>query len=427
MKRAENCVDCKITHITIRNDALVFAFAKSKGHQNGEEHVGPWHVYANPEEPHLCVVLALSRYLFTCPQLLKEDASLFQGTSQYNRYSKLFLGVISDNKEELQMLGIEEGGLGTHSCRKGVATMVAAGCTVSPPIVSICIRAGWVMGGVKDRYLKRESAGDQYVGRCAAGMDQLSKSFTISPPYFDFTSIEEEIGRARSKKGIEDWLTARIIDEGELSASSKQIVWTCFASICYHRDYLLRTLHEECSFRASIFLKDIPDEFINVVRVAFPWNATRETPKLTGVPPHVLLMAEMEQLRQRFDVLQATMKEDLNAALDERGIGGSEYHTNSILSAIADSERRMLSTLDLPNATRGDPEEYTLAIQNEDSEIENIFEGISPDELTNGGQVQDASRALVRQRRTSVQASLRASRLLRMGFYSGRLQVLPVQ
>ena len=101
--------------------------------------MGPWHVYANPEEPHLCVVLALSRYLFTYPQLLKEDASLFQGSSQYNRYAKLFLAVISDNKEELQVLGVEEGDLGTHSCRKGVATMVAAGCTVSPPIVSICI------------------------------------------------------------------------------------------------------------------------------------------------------------------------------------------------------------------------------------------------------------------------------------------------
>ena len=100
--------------------------------------------------------------------------------------------MISDNKEELQLLGVEEWDLYTHSCRKGVATIVAAGCTVSPPIVSICIRAGWVMGGVKDRYLKRELAGNQYACRCAAGMYQLSKLFAISPPYFDFTSIEEE-------------------------------------------------------------------------------------------------------------------------------------------------------------------------------------------------------------------------------------------
>ena len=75
MKRAENCVDNKINHITIRNDALVFHFAKSKGHQNGEEHVGPWHLYANPEHPHICVVLSLARYIFTYPQLLKEDSN----------------------------------------------------------------------------------------------------------------------------------------------------------------------------------------------------------------------------------------------------------------------------------------------------------------------------------------------------------------
>ena len=72
-------------------------------------------------------------------------------------------------------MGVEPGDLGTHSCRKGVGTMVAAGCTVSPPIVSICVRAGWSMGGVKDKYLKRENAGDQYVGRCASCLDQLDK------------------------------------------------------------------------------------------------------------------------------------------------------------------------------------------------------------------------------------------------------------
>ena len=51
--------------------------------------------------------------------------------------------------------------------------MVAAGCTVSPPIVSMSIRAGWVMGGVKDKYLKRESAGYQYIGRGASVLDHI--------------------------------------------------------------------------------------------------------------------------------------------------------------------------------------------------------------------------------------------------------------
>ena len=142
MKRAENCVDCKITHITVKSDALTFQFAKSKGHQNGEEHIGPWHVYTNPLETHLCVVISLARYLFTYPELFLNNTALFQGSAQYSRYSKLFLNLLQANEEELKNMGVEPEDLGTHSCRKGVGTMVAAGCTVSPPIVSICVRAG---------------------------------------------------------------------------------------------------------------------------------------------------------------------------------------------------------------------------------------------------------------------------------------------
>ena len=101
------------------------------------------------------------------------------------------------------------------------------------------------MGGVKDRYLKRESAGDQYVGRYDAGLDQLSKRLYVSPPYFDFTAINEALERARLKKRIEGWLHSIIMEGGELSASSKHIVWTCFAYICFHHSYLTHKLHEE--------------------------------------------------------------------------------------------------------------------------------------------------------------------------------------
>ena len=36
MKRAENCVICKVNHITFEDDCLVFSFAKSKRHPDGE-------------------------------------------------------------------------------------------------------------------------------------------------------------------------------------------------------------------------------------------------------------------------------------------------------------------------------------------------------------------------------------------------------
>ena len=96
------------------------------------------------------------------------NASLFQGSSKYDRYSKKFAKSLLKHEDAVTGMGVKVFDFGTHSCSKGVATMVAAGCTVSPPIVSICVRAWWVMGRVKDKYLNIESAWDQRVGRFAS-------------------------------------------------------------------------------------------------------------------------------------------------------------------------------------------------------------------------------------------------------------------
>ena len=47
MKISENGVNEKIAHIYFEYDSLIFEFAKSKGHQYGEENLGPWNIYAN--------------------------------------------------------------------------------------------------------------------------------------------------------------------------------------------------------------------------------------------------------------------------------------------------------------------------------------------------------------------------------------------
>ena len=112
---------------------------QNKGNQTSDE-FGPWHVYANPETLWIYPVLAMARYLSCFPDALRSDAPLFEGTSQYNRYSSQFARLLDDMKAELN--GYEPCDLGSHSCRKGVATWVAAGCTVSPPIVALCLRAG---------------------------------------------------------------------------------------------------------------------------------------------------------------------------------------------------------------------------------------------------------------------------------------------
>ena len=69
--------------------------------------------------------------------------------------------------------------------------MVTYRCIVLEPIVSMCIRFVWAMGGVKDVDLKYESLVDQYVGQFATSKDQLSKIFSPSPDYFYSSHIDE--------------------------------------------------------------------------------------------------------------------------------------------------------------------------------------------------------------------------------------------
>jgi len=61
MKRAENCQNAKLCHIRVHEDSIAFEFVKSKGHQDGEEAIGPWHVYSNPFQPYTCAWLAMAR------------------------------------------------------------------------------------------------------------------------------------------------------------------------------------------------------------------------------------------------------------------------------------------------------------------------------------------------------------------------------
>ena len=44
-------MDAKINHILFKNLYLVLQFTNSKGLQQGENHIGPWHLYSNRNDP----------------------------------------------------------------------------------------------------------------------------------------------------------------------------------------------------------------------------------------------------------------------------------------------------------------------------------------------------------------------------------------
>ena len=50
-------------------------------------------------------------------------------------------------------------------------------------------------------------------------------------------------------------------------------------------------------------------------------------------------------MRNKVKVLSDQIKDDMKSVMDERGVGGNEFHTNSILKAIETSVQKMQDTV----------------------------------------------------------------------------------
>ena len=85
MAGADNCINMHVNHVQWQDDCLLFFFGIYKK-QTGDASDRPWHVYSNPNSPHLCPFLALAKYLLNHPYLLQEGSPLFPGDPQYERF-----------------------------------------------------------------------------------------------------------------------------------------------------------------------------------------------------------------------------------------------------------------------------------------------------------------------------------------------------
>ena len=77
-----------------------------------------------------------------------------EGKSQYEIFNNIVNDVVKIHRNKFIALGISPEGSGMHLIWKCAATFVTTGCTVSPPMESMCLRENWTLGGVKDRYIK---------------------------------------------------------------------------------------------------------------------------------------------------------------------------------------------------------------------------------------------------------------------------------
>ena len=363
MARSDNCVNMHVQHIQWNTDCLVFYFGTSKSNQTGERSQDPWHVYANPEVPEICPVLAMAKYLFSSPDILTSNSKLFPGNHQYERFLKIFHRVINKHLSEFQSLGVEKGSLGGHSVRKGAITLVASGCTVSLPMASICLRACWSMGPIKDRYIHYEKAGDQFVGRTVTGLSSLSKEFAISPVHWDWTDAP-----FTSKEKMMALLEENVVRKKDVSSPTFELLQFLFASLCYHYTHLDENMHGRNRLRVSpIIIAAGREKRLRTFAVTnYPWSSTAYTPFATGVPPHVMLMSEIQTLKTSFQQQTITVIEGIREELNKRNVGGDSYRAECILEDIKKANDSFLIKLNRLSAP-------TERENNRDDQVEDDF------------------------------------------------------
>ena len=157
--RSEATENISFNQIVWENDHMKVYFPKHKSDQIGLNKDEARHIYSNPLLPEVCPIRAMASYLIAFPDVFIEEVKLFPGRDQKKRFNACLHRVLQSNEQAFQSISVDISEIGSHSIRKGAATYCCSGVHPGPPIVSVCLRAGWTIGRVKERYLKYENAG----------------------------------------------------------------------------------------------------------------------------------------------------------------------------------------------------------------------------------------------------------------------------
>jgi hypothetical protein len=285
--RSKNTTTIHRNHISWENDSLVIQFAHQKTDMIGQTEAVRRHVFANPKEPDICPILALSVYLAITPfrSGAQTVGALFGGNHQYERFRRNLLSLVFKHKEAIEEMGIDCNEVGVHSIRKGAATYACCGTTGAPSLASVCNRAGWTMGKVKDTYIRYEAASDQYVGRVVAGLDIHSFEFSISPPFFQSMDTDS----ALVKEDMQNVFPFVIETKHML------VMRFCLASLMHSKNFLLQHLGETSPVLRNSSLKadGLKSQF-QWVRTKFAHDEIEPQLKICGIPPHVVVLLRID-------------------------------------------------------------------------------------------------------------------------------------
>jgi hypothetical protein len=305
MARCNSVGGIMYDHIGWEQDAMYVVFPTHKGDQEGDNS-NPKHVYANPNNPEICPILALAVYIWTIGYRRDDSRRTLFGERKdaESRFSSWLRNALGENSNDLLVMGILIVEIGTHSFRKGIASFLAC-LTGGPTAIAIYLRAGWSLGAVQSRYIVESGNGDQLCGRAATGNCTMNTSFAVLPPHFDQSN-----GNILT---VEEWEGILPGYRSFYPVTFRKVCPFLLASIVYHMDWLKDNFPiDHPLFISRLWTSGILERLKSSVHTG---NVSNPVTKLcaTGVPEYVQLSHDIYSVRNRV----AELEVNLGGKIDE--------------------------------------------------------------------------------------------------------------
>ncbi len=240
-------------------------------------------------------------------------------------------------KAELKRYSLNPIDIGVHSIRKGGSTYAASGSTNGPSFASICLRAGWAIGSVQERYIKLEGAGDQFVGRTIRGVPLDSAKFAQLPPHFkDGTLLDDDINSCYPS----------LIDLTNLNGSLRNSL----ASVVHHSNFLQASLRKNHPVMSTAIFSRIG--LLDKLKAGIIYDTHSPEMTSTGIPPYCSILKEIDELKDKVENLPAAIVGGVEDVLERNGAAAANVTPGALKATIEAVLLTALAT-HLPNLPIG--------------------------------------------------------------------------
>ncbi|KAA8493106.1 hypothetical protein FVE85_8551 [Porphyridium purpureum] len=148
----------------------------------------------------------------------------------------------------------------------------------------------WSVGDTLGTYLRADSAGDQFVGRCLAGLPINKATFALLPPNFTTESLCHQLISSKINTAIH--MVFPFVDLAE-HMNMREVLLMCLASLIYHREWLQSALPANHRLRQN-FAMTAP-ELAELADYAVTTSESGMT--ATGIPPQTAILKQLQELR----------------------------------------------------------------------------------------------------------------------------------